>query len=52
MTLSAFFKLFLQISQHGEVFSKEKTPMLMCGTKAIFLATWSEKPDFFACLKF
>ena len=46
----AFFKISCQVFQQLEFFSKEKTPMLMCGAKAIFLAIDSEKPDFFACL--
>ena len=46
----AFFKFFCQITQHGESLTREKTPMFKCGAKAIFLATLSGNPDFFACL--
>ena len=45
-------RLFCQLSQPGEFFSKEKTPMFICGAKANFLALSYGILDFTACLKF
>ena len=45
-------RLFCQVSQPGEFFSKEKTPILIWGAKANFLAFSKLILDFIACLKF
>ena len=45
-----FFKFFCQTLQHGEFFSKEKTPIFKCGAKAIFLASDKFIPEDKACL--
>ena len=47
-----FSKLFCQVLHPLESFSKEKTPMLICGAKASFLASAYQMLDLTACLKF
>ena len=41
-----------KLCQQGESFSKEKTPILMCGAKASFLALSIPIFELTACLKF
>ena len=45
-------RFFCQENQPGEFFSKEKTPMFICGAKANFLALLIPIFDLIACLKF
>ena len=45
-------RLFCQISQDLEFFSKEKTPIFIWGAKANFLALSKLILEFTACLKF
>ena len=47
-----FDKLFCQTLHPLELFSNEKTPILMCGANANFLALAYPIFDLTACLKF
>jgi hypothetical protein len=46
------YKFFCHVDQIGEFFSKENTPIFICGAKANFLAFANPIFDLTACLKF
>ena len=50
--LRVVFKFFCQTFQQLESFSNEKTPILICGANANFLALLISILDLIACLKF